>query len=66
MKFLNYFCLTLTIIGAVVWGLIGFFNFNLVSALFGQASALSRVIYALVGLSGLYVIGFYSLVEKAD
>lgn len=64
MKFLNYLCLTLTIIGAIVWGLIGFFDFNLVSALFGDASALTRIIYALVGISGLYIIGFYGLVNR--
>lgn len=64
MKFLNYLCLTLVIIGAVVWGLIGFFDFNLVSALFGDASALTRIIYGLVGLSGLYIIGFYGLVNR--
>ena len=51
--------LTLTIIGAVNWGLIGFFNFNLVAFLFGSMSWLSRIIYALVGLSGLYLISFY-------
>jgi hypothetical protein len=44
----------LLIIGALNWGLIGFFNFNLVAAIFGEASAISRVIYALVGLSALY------------
>ncbi len=64
MKFLNYLCLTLTIIGAIVWGLIGFFDFNLVSALFGDASALTRIIYGLVGISGLYIIGFYGLVNR--
>ncbi len=64
MKFLNYLCLTLAIIGAIVWGLIGFFDFNLVSALFGDASALTRIIYGLVGLSGLYIIGFYGLVNR--
>ncbi|MCM1082927.1 MAG: DUF378 domain-containing protein [Clostridium sp.] len=64
MKFLNYLCLTLTIIGAIVWGLIGFFDFNLVSALFGDASALTRIIYGLVGIAGLYVIGFYGLVNR--
>ncbi|MBD5097913.1 MAG: DUF378 domain-containing protein [Lachnospiraceae bacterium] len=64
MKFLNYLCLTLTIIGAIVWGLIGFFDFNLVSALFGDASALTRIIYGLVGIAGLYIIGFYGLVNK--
>ena len=59
MKVLNCVCLTLTIIGAINWGLIGFFNFNLVDFLFGEATALSRVIYGLVGLTGLYLITFY-------
>jgi len=49
--------LVLAIIGAINWGLIGFFRFDLVAFLFnGQASAISRVIYALVGLAGLYAI----------
>lgn len=50
--------ITIAIIGAINWGLIGFFNFNLVDAIFGggareETSGLSRVIYALVGLAGL-------------
>ncbi len=48
--------LILAIIGAINWGLVGFFNWNLVDAIFGAKSALSRVIYALVGLSGLYLL----------
>ncbi|PYZ93892.1 DUF378 domain-containing protein [Salipaludibacillus keqinensis] len=49
--------LVLTIIGAVNWGLIGFFRFDLVAAMFGgQAAGFSRFIYALVGLAGLYCI----------
>ena len=59
-KFLNCFALTISIIGALNWGLIGFFNFNLVSWLFGSNSWLSKVIYGLVGLCGLYIITFYS------
>ena len=59
MKILDYAALTLVIIGAINWGLIGFFDFNLVSALFGDATFFSRIIYGLVGLSGLYLIGFY-------
>ena len=66
MKILNCVCLTITIIGAINWGLIGFFNFNLVSAIFGDASAFSRVIYALVGLSGLYLISMYGKVCSED
>ena len=56
MKFLNCLALTLTIIGAVNWGLIGVFQFNLVSFLFGGMPWLERVIYALVGLAGLWCI----------
>ena len=44
----------LVIIGGLNWGLIGFFGFDLVAAIFGQMSALSRLVYALVGLSALY------------
>lgn len=52
--------MVITIIGAINWGLVGFFNWNLVNAIFGgdvheAASALSRVIYAIVGLCGLAV-----------
>ena len=54
MKTLQRIALVLVIIGAINWGLIGFFRFDLVAAIFGgQTSAISRIIYALVGLSGL-------------
>lgn len=59
-KAMDYTALTLSIIGAVNWGLIGFFNFNLVAFLFGSVTWLSRIIYALVGLCGLYLISFYA------
>lgn len=59
LKTFDYITLTIAIIGAINWGLIGFFHFNLVSALFGSMSWLSRVIYILVGLCGLYLITFY-------
>ncbi len=49
----------IAIIGAVNWGLIGFFDFNLVAAIFGSMTWLSRIIYALVGVCGLYMICFY-------
>lgn len=61
MKYADCFALTTVIIGAVNWGLIGFFNFNLVSWLFGDTSWLSRIIYGLVGLCGLYLFSFYRL-----
>lgn len=51
--------LILVIIGAINWGLIGFFRFDLVAAIFGgQLSAFSRLIYAIVGLAGIYAITF--------
>ena len=58
-KALDYTALTIAINGAVNWGLVGFFDFNLVAFLFGSMSWLSRIIYALVGLCGLYLISFY-------
>ncbi len=57
MKALNVATLTLVIVGAVNWGLVGLFQFDLVAALFGgQDAALSRIVYGLVGLAGLYQI----------
>lgn len=55
----DYIVLTLVIIGAINWGLIGFFRFDLVNVIFGNISILSRIIYALIGVSGLYSISFY-------
>lgn len=59
MKGLDYTILTIVIIGAVNWGLIGFFDFDLVSTLFGQMSILTRIIYAVVGIGGLYAISYF-------
>lgn len=50
--------LILMIIGAVNWGLIGLFNFNLVEAIFGDMTLLSRIIYILVGVAGIYGLTF--------
>ena len=61
-KFWDYTSLTLVIIGAINWGLIGFFRFDLVNFLFGNMSWVSRVIYALVGLAGLYLLSLYGRV----
>jgi len=53
MQTLQKICLLLTIIGAINWGLIGIFDFNLVDTIFGTGSMLSRIIYSLVGIAGL-------------
>ncbi|MCF6459861.1 DUF378 domain-containing protein [Clostridium sp. Cult3] len=59
--------LTLVIIGAINWGLIGLFQFDLVAAIFGgSSSVLSRIIYGLVGLAGIYSFKFYSDREKTS
>ncbi len=56
MKVIDKIALVLVIIGAINWGLVGIFNFNLVDAIFGAMSIISRIIYILVGISGLWAI----------
>lgn len=59
MKVLYYIALTLVIISAINWLLIGLFNFDLVATIFGAMSVMSRIIYVLVGIAGLISIGLY-------
>lgn len=56
MKIIDKIALVLVIIGAINWGLIGFFNFNLVETIFGNMTMIARIIYALAGISGLWAI----------
>lgn len=58
MEMLQKICLAFTIIGALNWGLIGLFDYNLVSAIFSNAS-IERVIYSIVGICGLINLGLY-------
>lgn len=58
MKIINVIAYVLTIVGALNWLLVGVFNFNLVSAIFGTATFLSSLIYILVGIAGLWLIFF--------
>lgn len=64
MKTLYNIALTLVIVGALNWLLIGLFNFDLVATLFGTMSILSRIVYSLVGISGIISIGLYSIINK--
>ena len=57
METLQKICLVLTIIGALNWGLIGIFNFNLVTYIFGANGMLTTLIYILVGIAGIINIG---------
>jgi uncharacterized membrane protein YuzA (DUF378 family) len=56
MRLINKITLVLLIVGGLNWGLVGLFNFDLVIALFGEMSPLSRIVYTLVGLSALWQI----------
>lgn len=67
MKFMDRVALALVIIGALNWGSVGLFRFDCVAALFGgQAAAISRIIYALVGLAGLWCITILFRDEPAE
>ena len=57
-------CLVFTIIGAIVWGLIGIFDFNLVAFIFGDATILSRIVYTIVGIASVINIGL--LIENIE
>ncbi len=64
METLQKIALIFTIIGAINWGLIGFFDFNLVANLFGDTSMLTRVIYMIVGIAG--IINIYTLFSHIE
>lgn len=58
MKWLDCTALIISVIGCVNWALIGLFSFDLVAFIFGDMSLLSRIIYVVVGLCGLYLLTF--------
>lgn len=66
MKAINGIALALVIIGALNWLLVGLFNFNLVDAIFGVQSALSKIIYIIVGIAGLWSLAFFGKVTSND
>ena len=60
MKFLNFIALLLIVIGALNWGLWGFFQFDFVAWLFdGNTTVISRIVYAIIGLAGVWSLGFF-------
>ena len=56
MKALNITALVLTIIGGINWGLVGFFNYNLVDGLFGAGSTLAAIVYMIVGIASVWAL----------
>ena len=65
-KPLDYTALVISIIGAINWGLIGFFKFNLVTFLLGDMTLLSRIVYAVVGICGLYLISLFGRIGNGS
>ncbi len=61
---LQWVALILIIVGGLNWGLVGLLNFDLVAAIFGMMSALSRIVYILVGLSAIYTLGSLGRLAK--
>lgn len=59
MKFLTSLSIVLLIVGGLNWGLVGLFNFDLVAAIFGNMSIISRIVYTVVGLSAIYTAFSY-------
>ncbi|MEE3350290.1 MAG: DUF378 domain-containing protein [Candidatus Gastranaerophilaceae bacterium] len=60
MNILRSIAFVLVMVGAIVWGILGIFNVNLVAALFGDATILSRIVYALVGISAIILMATYN------
>ena len=65
-KYLDCTALTIAVIGTINWGLIGLFRFDLVAFIFGDMSWLSRAVYIIVGLCGLYLLTFYMRLNDRD
>ena len=63
MKWFDNTALTLVIVGASNWLLIGIFQFDIVAFLFGELSFLSRAVYTIIGLCGLYLISLYGRIK---
>ncbi len=61
---LDWIALILIVVGGLNWGLVGIFSFDLVAAIFGDMSAISRIVYILVGLSALYTIFILGKLQK--
>lgn len=56
MHIIRIVAYALVITGAIVWGIVGFFNYNIVAGLFGDATLLSRFVYSLVGIAGITLL----------
>jgi uncharacterized membrane protein YuzA (DUF378 family) len=64
MRVIHWIALILVIIGALNWGIIGFFNINVIDLIFRGSPGVARVIYAIVGLAGLWCITFFGFMAN--
>lgn len=65
VRTIDWIALLLIVIGAINWGLVGFFQYDLVGSIFGGTSSLaSRIVYAVVGIAGIYGLTFFDLVTS--
>jgi len=64
MKALNTIVLILVIVGGLNWGLVGVADFDLVAAIFGDMSTISRVVYTLVGIAAIWAISFFGMIGE--
>ena len=64
LSVIDWIALILVIVGGLNWGLVGIFSFDLVGAIFGPMSIISRIVYTLVGLSAIYLIFFVAKLKK--
>lgn len=65
-NWLDIVSLILIIIGAINWGFIGFFNLDLVALLFGTMSIISRIIYVIIGISGIYSLVLFWKLKPSE
>jgi uncharacterized membrane protein YuzA (DUF378 family) len=62
---IDWIAIILLAVGGLNWGLVGIFNFDLVAAIFGDMSALSRIVYAVVGICAIYVLAISAKLGKS-
>ncbi len=63
MKVIDYIVLVLVVVGTINWGLVGILNFDLVRVLFGDMTILSRIIYTIIGISGIYSLSYFGRIK---
>lgn len=64
MKVIDYIVLVLVAVGTINWGLVGILNFDLVKVLFGDMTVLSRIIYTIIGISGIYSLSYFGRIQS--